>query len=552
MKNWTIKKRVISGFAGIVAITTLLGCIALLCLARIDVSIGKVTQQSLPGLHMSGQIEAAIAHNGCLVLKYILAEDGATKAKIKAKIDAQRDSNTQLIADYEKTVVTEEDRKVLAKMKGAREAYGKVRTEVLRLSADGKTKDATGMAFRDMDPAYETYMAAVKEVSAYNKKAADRDASDILASSAEAATGVKLGLAAAILVSLVLGFTILRGINRALRRLSLSLSDGSQQVAAAAGQVSSASQTLAEGASQQAASLEETSASLEEMSSMTNRNSETAQRVKALAKQARQAGENGEADMASMKEAMDGIKQSNGDVAKIIKTIDEIAFQTNILALNAAVEAARAGEAGMGFAVVAEEVRSLAQRCAQAARETASKIEDAVQRGTHGVEISAKVARGLGEIVARAREVDELAGEVAGASQEQTQGIGQVSRAVVEMDHVIQSTASSAEESASAAEEMNAQADSLRDAVAELVRLVDGGTKTTQRSASGFRSPAPQSQHASRASQLDRRPGPKASLAQGKVAAGKPSLSNGNGLHKEGCGEDGAEGASFFEDTHTA
>ena len=175
-----------------------------------------------------------------------------------------------------------------------------------------------------------------------------------------------------------------------------------------------------------------------------------------------------------MSHAMNAIKATSDDIAKIIKTIDEIAFQTNILALNAAVEAARAGEAGMGFAVVADEVRNLAQRSAQAAKETAAKIEGAVAKTALGVEISAKVATSLEEIVDKARQVDELAAEVAAASKEQTQGIAQVNIAVTQMDKVTQANAASAEESASAAEELNAQAESMKEAVAELIFMIDG------------------------------------------------------------------------------
>ena len=207
---------------------------------------------------------------------------------------------------------------------------------------------------------------------------------------------------------------------------------------------------------------------------MTKRNAETAGKVKELGSEARKAGDLGVKDMTALVSAMDAIKTSSADIAKIIKTIDEIAFQTNILALNAAVEAARAGEAGAGFAVVADEVRNLAQRCAQAAKETATKIEDAVQKSAVGAEISSKVAKSLEEIVGKARQVDEMAGEVAAASQEQSQGIAQVNTAVTQMDKVTQSNAANAEESAAAAEELTAQAESLREAVADLLRLVDG------------------------------------------------------------------------------
>jgi methyl-accepting chemotaxis protein len=207
---------------------------------------------------------------------------------------------------------------------------------------------------------------------------------------------------------------------------------------------------------------------------MTKRNAESANKVKSLGSQARQAGDAAMGEMQSMNVAMNAIKSSSDDIAKIIKTIDEIAFQTNILALNAAVEAARAGEAGAGFAVVADEVRNLAQRCAQAAKETATKIEDSVQKSTNGVQISAKVAKSLEEIVSKARQVDELAGEVATASAEQSQGIEQVNTAVSQMDKVTQSNAANAEESASAAEELNAQAENLKEAVNELLTMVDG------------------------------------------------------------------------------
>ncbi len=207
---------------------------------------------------------------------------------------------------------------------------------------------------------------------------------------------------------------------------------------------------------------------------MTQRNAQDARKANDLAKHARSAAEKGAADMKEMSAAMLAIKASGNDIAKIIKTIDEIAFQTNILALNAAVEAARAGEAGMGFAVVADEVRTLAQRSAQAAKETSSKIEGAVSKTGQGFDLSAKVGQALDEIVARVRQVDELAADVASASQEQSQGISQVNLAVAQMDKVTQSNAANAEESAGAAAELNAQARTLQELGADLLELVGG------------------------------------------------------------------------------
>jgi len=283
-----------------------------------------------------------------------------------------------------------------------------------------------------------------------------------------------LGSASVLFAALTVGLVMFSSgrIRRALNGIVEGLSGASDRLTGSAGMVASASQGLAEGAAQQAASIEETSASLEEMSSMAKSNADKLQRVTELAKQARSAADSGTVDMETMSNAMEAIKVSSDDIAKIIKTIDEIAFQTNILALNAAVEAARAGEAGMGFAVVADEVRTLAQRSAQAARETADKIQGAITKTTQGVEINRKVASALSEIVAKARQVDELAAEVASASGEQTQGITQINAAVGQMDSVTQSNSARAEESAAAAQELNTEAVSMKHVVVELLELV--------------------------------------------------------------------------------
>jgi len=281
-----------------------------------------------------------------------------------------------------------------------------------------------------------------------------------------------------LLATIAASIWIAESTGRSIRHVIGDLASGAEQITSAAGQVSTASQSLARGASDQAASLEETTAALEEMSSMTKRNAEGASQANQLARTARAAADAGAADLKAMSTAMADIKSSSDDIAKIIKTIDEIAFQTNILALNAAVEAARAGEAGAGFAVVAEEVRALAQRSAVAARETADKIEGAITKTAQGVQISAQVNTRLVEIVEKVRHVDELVAEVATASREQNQGVQQINNANHEMDRVVQSNAAAAEESAAAAEQLNAQAQTLSAAVLDLQALVSGASRT--------------------------------------------------------------------------
>jgi methyl-accepting chemotaxis protein len=343
-----------------------------------------------------------------------------------------------------------------------RDTMRSVMADNLALIEIGRTRAAA--AARLLQLADDTQTTGLKRTV----DAADA-AADLLSVSSRK---IIIGVGIALLVASGVAFLIIRGTTKVLTTVADSLSETSTQVTAAACQVAAASQTLAEGSTQQAASLEETSASLEEMSSMTKRNADGAQQAKELSHLTRASADAGATHMREMRQAMDAIKTSSDDIAKIIKTIDEIAFQTNILALNAAVEAARAGEAGMGFAVVAEEVRALAQRSAQSAKETATKIEDAIRKSEHGVTISGKVAASLADIVEKAQRMDALVAEIASASSEQSQGIHQVNTAVSQMDKVTQSNASGAEESAAAAEELNAQAAAMQQSVTDLRRLI--------------------------------------------------------------------------------
>ena len=475
MKHITIRKRIAFGSAATLLVVAALGGSSYWQLRTIGTHSTQITKECLPGIYLVGQIASVANENGTLILKDLLSPSAELKEEFESGIQTNQQQIAQLAETYEQTFANTKMRERFDGFKQARLAYGVAFEEVLKLGHAGNNQGAMEAKQSRLDPAFAAFVAAIRSEVEANKTGGDAAGTSIQTAVDSAQHGVLLGLVAALLMAGGISWWISLKINRVLNEVSGTLKNNAVQLASSSGQISATSQSLAEGANEQAASLEETSASLEEMASMTKRNAENARQANELAKQAREAADKGVGDMQTMGAAMAAIKVSSDDIAKIIKTIDEIAFQTNILALNAAVEAARAGEAGMGFAVVAEEVRNLAQRSAQAAKETAGKIESAIAKTGQGVQISTAVAAALSEIVTKVRQVDELVTEVANASREQTEGITQVNTAVGQMDKVTQSNAANAEESAAAAEELNSQAQVLKQAVGELIRLVGGG-----------------------------------------------------------------------------
>jgi methyl-accepting chemotaxis protein len=419
----------------------------------------KIQVQEWKNILLRGQDPAAFA-------KYGQAFDGQEKAT-QDDLRALRVLLGQLALPVERTDRALEQH--LALGKHYRQALGQYQSA----GANGAAvvdKQVKGLD-RETTEAIDTI---VSDILAAAEKAAQANA----AAATQLVRRTQIGIIAGIIVvsAVIIGvlMAFMRAMPRPFQALAAELQSAADSLNTAASQVAAASQALAQGSSEQAASLEESSSSLEELTSMTKRNADNAAQCDALMVQAKAVvGEMARATE-EMSQTIARIKTSSDETTKIIRTIDEIAFQTNILALNAAVEAARAGEAGAGFAVVADEVRALAQRCAQAARETANKLEESVTNANRGVEVTGRVADSLKRTVDNAGKVAQLVGEIAGASNEQSKGIAQVTTAVAQMDRVTQANAGNAEETAAAAEELNAQSVALKEAVTRLQQLVGG------------------------------------------------------------------------------
>ena len=378
------------------------------------------------------------------------------------------------LAKVEESIHEEDLRKEFDVLKSALGQYLPQREKLMGLIQDNKKEEAVAfmqgeVAQLGLKVSESIDKFAELEVRKANEKSANNN---------QLANGalwfIWIVTAVGTILAIGLGIFMSLSITRPISRVVAGLNEGADQVSAASTQVASASQHLAEGTSEQAASLEETSSSLEEMASMTKQNAANAGQAKSMMGEARLIVEKVNDHMDKMAKAINEITKSSEETGKIIKTIDEIAFQTNLLALNAAVEAARAGEAGAGFAVVAEEVRNLALRSAEAAKNTSNLIENTIKVVHDGNQLTKLTQDAFQENIAIAGKVGQLIDEIATASDEQAHGIGQVNIAVAEMDKVTQATAANAEESASASEELNAQAEQMKSYVLDLSAVVGG------------------------------------------------------------------------------
>ena len=474
MKKFTIAKRIIIGFVLGILITLGLGLEMYLNLgriAKITETSNTLNQNSVAAIGYIQQIGTQVREFYSLTLKHRLTQDPALAASTLGMIRGGLENLNALTEKYEKTITSAHDKELLTAIKDARAPYASASVNVIT-SDPADVKGIMKVVDQELGPAYEKYITAINAAVEGQKMHTEESGTQIMSAVGRGRFAILAGLSIAVVISVLVSTLIVVGVRKTLSSVALDLGENSEKVHEVMDLINHSSSALARDTSRQAASLEETAASLEEMFTMTTGNSESALQAKELATTARTLAEHGAQDMSNMAVAMEATQAGGKEVAKIIKTIHEIAFQTNILALNAAVEAARAGDAGLGFAVVADEVRNLAQRSAAAARETEDKIQGAITKNAQSVEMSTKVSEVFDQILTNVRQLDEIAAKVSVASGEQSKGIEEIKRAVTEIEQVTMANSTNAEQGASAAEMLNSQVDSMNESLLKLQKLV--------------------------------------------------------------------------------
>jgi methyl-accepting chemotaxis protein len=403
-----------------------------------------------------------------------LSSEEAFVKQEKNRIDKSRERFTEAYGRLDRTVISAKGREILNHIRQQQIVTDPLVNKALALGLDNKPGEAAQVLFQEVRPRQAQLLGHLEALLSYQMDEARNAEKEADQSYERTRLLMIICSGGAMVLGALLAFLLTFSITRAINRVAQGLQEGATQLTQASEEVSNASQSMASGASEQAAALEQTSSSLEEMAAMTRQNADNAGHAETLVQDAGRVMDDVKGSIHSLTAAMGQISQASIDTARIIKTIDEIAFQTNLLALNAAVEAARAGEAGSGFAVVAEEVRNLALRAAEAARNTSRLIEDTTARIGEGSKVAEQTAGAFLQMAGSTGRIRELVGEIAGASQEQAEGVNQITVAVGEMNRVTQQVAANAEESASASAELNAQAQQMRDFVQELLRLVAG------------------------------------------------------------------------------
>ncbi|WHH61636.1 methyl-accepting chemotaxis protein [Petroclostridium sp. X23] len=504
--NLKLRTKLLTGFIIIALISGIIGIVSMYEMSVLNNRTSEMYNNRLVPIADLGAVVKNLARAKANTYLLVYDENAQKLSERIAKADQITKEDNEIIERYAATYLVEDEKKGLEELISSLEPYRKIRNELYDVIKEGNYEKA-----RQMRVTFDEYDLKVAEsldklISINNTVANnlnERNKSDYKTNSATMIIIIVTGIA----IALGLGFVIAGMISKpilkildvaekiangdldvnvdintkdevgmlanAFRNMTNNLNDvmsnisvSSEQVAVGASQVSNSSMALSQGATEQASSIEQLTASLEEISSQTNLNAENATQANEFAEAAKFNAVQGNCQMKEMLKAMDEINDSSGNISKIIKVIDEIAFQTNILALNAAVEAARAGQHGKGFAVVAEEVRNLAARSANAAKETTDMIEGSIKKVEGGTKIANETAGALDKIVDGVTKVAGLVSDIAVASNEQALGIAQVNQGIMQVSEVVQTNSATSEESAAASEELASQAQTLKEQVA--------------------------------------------------------------------------------------
>ena len=490
LKNLKIGTRIGLGFTVIIIFMLLIGYGGFFGVNTVKYDLNDIYETRFPSLDYLIEADRDLQQLLVAERSMIFADaNSEVFRRLLQDYEQNLKQSEERIGKYADLSITPEERKIILEYESAAKEWKEVSRRVLEArmaDTPESRREATDLTLGEAEKKFEEmreYIDTLTELVLKLAREAHQNAESMYDRTIYTLIGI---IGVGLLVGVVLMWLMNRAVTRPLRAAIEGLTGISMQVASASGEVASSSQQLAEGSSEQAASLEQTSASLEEMSSMTRHNANNAGNADGLMKGAQEMVDTANTSMSQLTAAMEEISNAGAETSKIVKTIDEIAFQTNLLALNAAVEAARAGEAGAGFAVVADEVRNLAMRAADAAKNTAGLIESTIKKVGDGAELVTKTNGAFSEVADNSKKAGELVAEIAAASNEQAQGIQQVGIAIAEMDKVTQRNAANAEESASASEQMSAQAEQMKTYVGYLEKLVGSRREESQTRRIGF------------------------------------------------------------------